>query len=85
MAENLDAEFAKQSLRNGAHGDAGGGFAGAGAFQNVPGIVKIVLDGAREIGVARAGARNGLALLARTRRNPLPEGLRSNFSNRYCG
>ena len=47
-------------------GDARRGFAGAGALQNVAGVVEIVLDGAGEVGMAgtRAGDRLLLILSA---------------------
>ena len=52
---------AEQRLGQRADGHARGGFAGAGALQNVAGVVEIVLDGAGEVGVAGPRAGDGLA------------------------
>jgi hypothetical protein len=63
VAQHLDAEFAQQRLGHGAHRHPRRRFAGAGALQNVARVVEIVLDGARQIGVARPRTRHRLALV----------------------
>ena len=62
VAQDFNAEMAQKLLDNGADGDTRGGFAGAGAFKDVAGVGQIVLNGAGEIGMAGAGARNRLVL-----------------------
>jgi len=57
VAEHGDAEFTEQSLGDSAHRDAGGGFAGTGALQDVACVMEVVLDGAGQVGVA--GTRTG--------------------------
>ena len=66
MAEHVDAEFRQQGFGDRADGHPRGGLAGAGAFQNVPRVVKIVLDGAGEVGMSgpRPGDRLTLVLAA---------------------
>ena len=65
MAQHLDAEFAQKRFGHGPDSDAGGGLAGAGAFQNIPGVVKIVLDRARQIGMSRPRSRHRPPLVLR--------------------
>ena len=60
VTEDFDAKAAKELLGHGSDGDAGGGFTGTGAFENVAGIGKVVFDGAREIGMAGTRAGDGL-------------------------
>ena len=45
----------QKKFGDGADGDAGGGFAGGGAFENVAGFGKVVFQGSGEVGVAGAG------------------------------
>src|SRR5882672_4974691 len=56
---DLDAELAQQDLADGAAGHAG-----AGALQDVAGVGAVVLEGAREVGVAGARPGNLAAPLA---------------------
>ena len=62
VAEDFDAELREKLLGHRADGDASGGFAGAGAFEDVAGVGKVVFDGAGQVGVAGAWARDGLVL-----------------------
>ena len=56
MRQHLDTErLAQERARDGACGDAGGGFAGAGAFQHRPGVVEAVLQHPGVVGVAGPG------------------------------
>ncbi len=54
--------LASNCLASAPTGDAGGGFTGAGSFQNVAGVGEIVFDGAGEIGMAGARARDGFVM-----------------------
>ena len=63
VAQHLDAEFAQQRLGQRAHGHARRRFAGAGALQNVARVMEIVLDGARQVGMAGPRPRHRLALV----------------------
>ena len=56
MAGDADAEAAQQLARQAAGGDARRRLARAGALEHVADVVVAVLDGAGEVGVARAGA-----------------------------
>jgi hypothetical protein len=60
VTEDFDAEFAQEKLGDRSDGDAGGGFAGGGAFENVAGFGEVVLQGSGEVGVAGAGRRDAL-------------------------
>ncbi len=62
MAQNLDAEVTEKLLDNRPDGDARGGFAGAGAFEDVTGVRLVVFDRSGEIGVAGTRPRNRLVL-----------------------
>ena len=62
VAVEGDAELGEQPLGDRADGDAGGRFAGAGAFEHVADVVEAVLDGAREVGVAGTQAGDALDL-----------------------
>ena len=62
VAVEVDAEFGEQPLGDRAHGDARGGLAGAGAFEDVADVIEAVLDGAGEVGVAGAHARDAFDL-----------------------
>jgi len=53
MAEHLDPEFRQQRFGDGPYRHPHGSLAGAGALQNIPGIVKIVLDGTGQVGMSR--------------------------------
>ena len=55
---DADAEAREELPRDGARRDARRGFARARAFEDVADVVAIVLQGARQIGVARAGTRH---------------------------
>ena len=70
----------QELLDDRADGDAGGGFAGAGAFEDVAGVGKVVFDGAGEIGMA--GPRAGDRLCASRDRRLRPAGIRSSSSSR---
>ena len=62
MTQDFNPELGQELLDYGADGHPGRGFAGAGAFEDVAGVGQVVFDGSGEIGVAGAGARNGLVL-----------------------
>ena len=85
VAGDIDAELDQQGFGDRAEGHARGGFAGAGALQDVAGIGEIVLDGAGQIGVSGAGAGDGLALVFGTIHIFDRAGLRSSFASRGCG
>ena len=55
MAADGDAELVEQAARDRAGGDAGGRLAGRGALEDVARVLAVVLEDAREVGVARAG------------------------------
>ena len=57
----------QQQLRERSGRDAGGGFACAGSFENVAGIVEAVLLHTGQVGVTGTNAREGLLGLARSR------------------
>jgi hypothetical protein len=57
VADQLNAQVLQELGGNRAHGDARGGFAGAGALKHGTGLVKAVLLHAGEVGVS--GARPG--------------------------
>ena len=61
VAEHGDAEFRQIRFRQRAHSDSRGRLTRAGPFQNIPCVLKIVLNGACEIGMAGAGTRDRLA------------------------
>ena len=63
MTEDFDAEFAQKKLGDRADGNAGGGFAGRGAFEHVAGFGKVVFQGSGQIGVA--GTRRADTLVFR--------------------
>jgi hypothetical protein len=56
VAADFDAELREEAAGDGADGDAGGGFAGGGALEDVADVIEAVLDGAGQVGVARAEA-----------------------------
>ena len=56
VTEDFDTEVAKENLRNAAGRDSSGGFAGARALENVPGIRVVVFQRARKIGMTRTRA-----------------------------
>src|SRR2546428_14074879 len=58
VAADLDVELLEQQLAHGPAGDPGDGLAGAGALQDVARVLAVVLEDAREVGVARAGPRD---------------------------
>ena len=62
MAQDLDAEFPQQCLGDGADRHPRGRLPRAGPFQDVARVVKIVLDGAGQVGVPRPRTRDGFAL-----------------------
>src|SRR6202011_3625008 len=63
--QNTDVELREESFRECAHRDSRRGFARAGTFQNVAGVLKIVLDGTREVGMTRTRACHRFALVFR--------------------
>ena len=56
VAQDFDTEFCEVGFGECAYGDAGGGFTGARAFEDVAGVVEIVLDAADQVCVAGAWA-----------------------------
>ena len=58
VADDLGLDLAQQLPGDGADGDACGGFARAGALEDVPDVVVPVLDHAREVGVAGPRTRH---------------------------
>src|SRR5512144_2516919 len=56
VAQDRDAEFAKQPLGNRRDRDPGGRLARAGALEHVPDVVVSVFHGAGQVGMAGAGA-----------------------------
>src|SRR2546426_349491 len=58
VGADLDVELLEQQLAHGPAGDPGDGLAGAGALQDVARVLAVVLEDAREVGVARAGPRD---------------------------
>jgi hypothetical protein len=57
MSADFNREFAEQGLGQRAHRHPRRGFARTRPLENVPGVVKIVFDGAGEIGVSRPRPR----------------------------
>ncbi len=55
VAEHPDSELPEQRLGQSADRHSRRGLPGAGAFEDVTGIVKIVLDGAGQVGMSRPG------------------------------
>ena len=62
VAQDFDSEFAQKQLGDGADGDAGGGFAGRGALQNVSRFGEVVFERAGEVGMSGARRSNALML-----------------------
>ena len=62
MAQHADAELGQESLGQCADGDARSGFARAGAFQNIAGVMKVVFDRASQIGMSGPRARDRFLL-----------------------
>src|SRR5579863_672144 len=62
VAEDIDAEFAQKQLGDGADGNAGGGFAGGGALEDVSGFGKIVFQCSGQVGVPGAWRGDALVL-----------------------
>src|SRR2546428_12994481 len=67
VGADLDVELLEQQLAHGPAGDPGDGLAGAGALQDVARVLAVVLEDAREGGVARAGPRDPPAAPLRRR------------------
>src|SRR5580704_11737761 len=55
MAENVDAEFAEESLCEGADGNTRRRFAGGSALEDIASLGKVVLQSAGQVGMTRAG------------------------------
>src|SRR2546428_3822251 len=70
VGADLDVELLEQQLAHGPAGDPGDGLAGAGALQDVARVLAVVLEDAREVGVARAGPRDLPAARLRGRLRP---------------
>ena len=62
VAVEGDAELVEEALGDAGNGNAGGGLAGAGAFEDVADVVEAVLDGAGEVSMTGAEARDALDL-----------------------
>ena len=65
VAEHADAKLRQKCFGERAHRDPGRGFARAGAFQDVAGVVEIVFDGARQVGMTGPRTRHRLLLVFR--------------------
>jgi hypothetical protein len=55
----MNTELAQQQLCESAAGYAGGGLPSAGAFENITGVLEVVLECAGEVGVTGARASDG--------------------------
>src|SRR5258706_1550 len=53
VRSDFNAELAQQFLAHGSAGNAGDGLTGAGTLQDIAGVRAVILERAREIGVAR--------------------------------
>ena len=84
VAQDANAKLSQKCFGQSAHRNARRGLSRAGAFQNVAGIREIVLQAARQVGVARTRTRHRF-MLSPAGRRLLLEASRSNFSSPCFG